>query len=142
VADLITPEQVGARMRRTFADSWLTQVQAHCEDVSGLVRDIADGHLDEATHETVPVAVRRVAYEMVRRAVENPHGFTTEGTDTVFRWQVAEGQDTLYATEEEAEIIRGAVGLGALSGIDMTIDLPERLLYPYRNQIHTMFGDS
>ena len=116
-------------MRRTFTGTTLTQVTAHCTDVSGLVRQIAGDALDNADSTTVPPAVLRVAYEMVRRAIENPHALTQEGTDTVYRWQVAEGNDSVYATDEEEDIIRGAVGAGRLDGVQMDSYLPEHLYY-------------
>jgi hypothetical protein len=127
VAALISVAQVEARLRRTLAGDFRTQAEAFCQDASALARQIADGALDDADHTSVPAAVTPVLYQMVRRAIENPHSLSEEGTDSVYRWKVPSGGEHLYATDEEAEIIRDAVGTAGIGGIDMEGYLPPRL---------------
>ncbi|WP_182667410.1 hypothetical protein, partial [Streptomyces calidiresistens] len=95
--------------------------------------------LDTAT--TVPPAITPVLWEMWRRAFENPHRLAEQGTDSAFRWKVPEGGASPYATEEEQQIIRDAVGADHIGHIDAEGYMPERLLH-IDDSIHlSSFGD-
>jgi hypothetical protein len=127
VAALIEVSAVEARMRRTFTDADLTQVEAFIADASALVRDIADGRLDDATPATVPAAIVPVIVKMIRRAIDNPAAIAEEGSDSTYRWRAVEGATDIYATDREEEIIRGAVGLPGIGCVELEGYLPPRL---------------
>lgn len=124
MADLITLEMYTVRLGRTLNTAQSNQASAFITDASALVRRIANGELDAADSTTVPAAVVPVMVGMVRRGIENPRGV---GSERIGDYQWA-GGGSLYATDEEAAIIQGSVGLNVIREITLTNDLPDRLL--------------
>jgi hypothetical protein len=117
MADLITVEQLEARLKQEFTGTALTQVQGLIADASALVRLVA--RTDFAT--SVPATIVTVVAQMVRRALENPEERTGENIGA-YGYQ-AMGQLTassggaIYVTRAERRIIREAAGRPAVIGI-------------------------
>lgn len=136
MADLMTIDQYQTRLGRSLAPTKATQAEAFLEDASDEVRRIADGELDDATHETVTGTIRLVIFSMVTRAINNPRGVTAQ---RIGDYQ-EQGSRPVYATEEEQQLIRSAVGTSAVGEVELTSDLPQRLLdeaasVPYLNYL-------
>lgn len=105
---LITTTQLTDRLGRTLTTSQETQAEAFLDDASALVLQIAN--LDpEWTDVTLPDAVVPVIVGMVRRALENPRGLTSEQIGN-YQWEAAPGSQSIYATTQERRIIRRAAG--------------------------------
>ena len=114
---LITLVQLTDRLGRPLDATQETQAEAFIDDASALVLQIAN--LDTAwTDADVPDAVVPVVVNMVRRALENPRGLTSEQIGN-YQWQAAAGSSSaIYATAQERRIIRRAAGhlsVGAVS---------------------------
>lgn len=124
MAGLITPEMYRVRLGRALTADQTAQVEALIQDASALVRRIAEGALDAIDSLTVPADVVPVVVAMVRRAVDNPRGLTSERLGD-YQWTGA-GQ-AIYATDEEAAIVRRAVGLSVIGEVTLTNDIPDRL---------------
>lgn len=106
---LITTTQLTNRLGRTLTATQETQAEAFIDDASALVIQIAQ--LDTAwTDATVPDSVVPVLVSMVRRALENPRGLTSEQIGN-YRWEAAPGSLSIYATTDERRIIRRAAGV-------------------------------
>lgn len=131
MADLITVEQFEARTMRTFADASaeLAQLEALIADASALIVDtILDATVtadwDAATPGSVPAGVLPVITAMVRRGLDNPHGFTSERS---FEYQYQGASDAgVFATDREAKALRRAAGRPGLTSRNLDADLPLR----------------
>ena len=121
---LMTLEQYTARLGRPLTGAKADQAEAFLDDASAEVRRIADGALDETTHEDVPGELRLVLFGMVTRARTNPRGLDSE---SIGDWQGG-GMRGVYATEDEKTIIRDCAGISAVREIQLTGDMPQRLL--------------
>ena len=135
---LMTVEQYTARLGRPLSGSRADQAEAFLDDASAEMRRIADGALDETTHEDVPGELRLVLFSMVTRARTNPRGLDSE---SIGDWQGG-GMRGVYATEDEKTIIRDCAGISAVREIQLTGDMPQRLLdeagaYPF----HVYLGE-
>lgn len=124
MADLMTLDQYTARLGRTLTGVKAAQAQAFLEDASAEVRRLAGGAFDDADHETVPAELRLVLFSMVTRARTNPRGLDSE---RIGDWQGG-GMGSVYATDEEKQIIRDCAGISAVREIQLTGDMPQRLL--------------
>lgn len=124
MADLITLEMYTVRLGRTLNSAQSDQVEAFITDASALVRRIANGELDAADSTTVPAVIVPVVVGMVRRGIENPRNNTSEKLGD-YQWA---GGGTIYATDEEAAIVQGAVGMNVIREVTLTNDLPDRLV--------------
>lgn len=124
MADLITMEQLTARIGDVDDH---TEAAALIEDASALLVDIVldDGEGDDwdaETPGTVPRAVVPVVVAMVRRGLDNPHGFESESQQG-YSYRGA-SQAGVFARNGEARIVRKAAGRGSPRSIDLTTDLP------------------
>lgn len=124
MADLISLEMYTVRLGRTLNTAQSSQASAFIADASALVRRIAGGELDSVDDTTVPPEIIPVVVGMVRRGIENPRGNTSERIGD-YQWA---GGGGLYATDEEAAIVQGAVGLNVIREVTLTNDMPDRLL--------------
>lgn len=122
MADLITEAQFTDRTGRTLSASQSTQVGELIADASALVVDIVNdstttGTWDAVTADTVPASIVPVVVAMVRRGLDNPHGFTNESQDGGYSYGGASGSG-VFATRGERRTIRrtaGKLGVGALN---------------------------
>lgn len=108
---LISLLQLTDRLGRTLDATQETQAEAFIDDASALVLQIANLDTDW-TDADVPAAVIPVVVNMVRRAVENPRGLTSEQIGN-YQWQASSGSSAssaIYATTQERRIIRRAAG--------------------------------
>lgn len=124
MADLITLEMYTIRLGRTLNTAQSNQASAYIADASALARRIAGGELDDVDSLTAHPSVIPVVVAMVRRGIENPRGNTSERIGD-YQWA---GGGGLYATDEEAAIIQGAVGANVIREVTLTNDMPDRLL--------------
>lgn len=115
MADLITRADFEARTGRTLSASEVVQVDALIVDASALVRDLADDELV-----TVPASIIPVVVNMVRRGLDNPHGFSSESAEGGYRYAGA-ATEGIFATRQEARTIRRAVGTGAVSELNLEV---------------------
>lgn len=125
MADLISLEMYTVRLGRTLKTAQTDQAEAFISDASALARRIANGELDSVNPDNVPPELIPVIVGMVRRGVENPRGLTSERIGD-YQW-ASEGQ-SIYATDQEAAIIQGSVGLNVIREVTLTNDMPDRLL--------------
>jgi hypothetical protein len=129
VADLITTDQFTDRTGRTLTASQTTQVEAFITDASALVVDIVNDSdttdtWDAASAGTVPASIVPVVVNMVRRALDNPHGYTSEGVGSYnYNGGKTEG---IFATRLEERTIRKAASLAGFGSINLESDLPLR----------------
>lgn len=129
MADLITVEQFEARTRRSFADesAELAQLEALIVDASALVVDvIRDATItdswDASDAGSVPAAVLPVITAMIRRGIDNPHGFTSERS---FEYQYQGASDAgVFATDLEARALRRAAGRSSLGVVELEGHMP------------------
>lgn len=105
---LITTTQLTDRLGRVLDATQTTQAEAFIDDASALVLQIADLETDW-TDADVPDAVVPVVVNMVRRALENPRGLTSEQIGN-YQWQASAGSSAIYATTQERRIIRRSAG--------------------------------
>lgn len=119
-APLVTLVELQARPG--FGDVDTSQAEALLEDVSGIVRDLAAGELDDTVSPDTPAAVRAVVVDMVRRGLSNPLGYQSE---SVGDYSYSRGGGaSLQPTRREVKVIRRAVGFGGVSSLGLTSDLP------------------
>lgn len=128
MADLITVAQWTDRTGRTLSASELTQVGALIEDASALVVNIvADATVtdvwDAATPETVPGAVVPVVVAMVRRGLDNPHGFSQENADGYSYSSAA--TSGVFASRHEAREVRKAASKSPVAALNLSSHLPQ-----------------
>lgn len=129
MADLITVEQFAARTNRSFesGSGELAQLQALIVDASALVVDVVrdatitdDWNADDEG--TVPAGVLPVITAMIRRGIDNPHGFTSERS---FEYQYQGASDAgVFATDLEARALRRAAGLSSLRAVELEGYMP------------------
>jgi len=124
MADLISLGMYTVRLGRTLNTAQTAQAEAYISDASALVRRIAGTELDTVNPDNVPPAIIPVVVGMVRRGIENPRANTSERIGD-YQWA---GGGGLYATDEEAAIVQGAVGLNVIREVTLTNDMPDRLL--------------
>lgn len=125
MADLITLEMYTTRLGRTLNTAQSNQASAYITDASALVRRIAGTELDAVDALAVHPVIVPIVVAMVRRGIENPRGNTSERIGD-YQWA---GGGGLYATDEEAAIIQGAVGANVIREVTLTNDVPDRLLF-------------
>jgi hypothetical protein len=79
---------------------------------------------DAASAGTVPASIVPVVVNMVRRALDNPHGYTSEGVGSYnYNGGKTEG---IFATRLEERTIRKAASLAGFGSINLESDLPLR----------------
>ena len=131
--DLITLAQLAARLGRPLDDDEIgTQAPALIEDASALARDVIANDTITSTWTaaepgTVPPAVIPVVVAMVRRGMDNPHGYQAEGQQAYY-YQGSTGVG-VFATPQEAATLRRAARVGSPRSIDLTAGLPVRRFY-------------
>lgn len=125
MAALITLSMYTVRLGRSLNTAQSAQAEALIDDASALVRRIAQGALDATDSTTLPAELVPVVVGMVRRGIENPRGVNSE---RIGDYQWASLGQSIYATDEEAALIQGSVGLNVIREITLTNDLPDRLL--------------
>ena len=124
MADLITPEQFEVRTGQTMT----AQVGAIITDASAFVVDIVNVDAVTSTWDpaavpsTVPGTVIPVVVAMVRRGLDNPHGFTGESIGD-YSYTGASGVG-LHATRAEARTLRKAAGRGRAGALNLDSYLP------------------
>lgn len=126
MTDLITVDQLEARLAETFTGTALAQVQGLIADASALV--ILAARTDFTTT-GVPAVIVAVVAQMVRRALENPEELTGENIGT-YGWQAQQSSPSggsLYVTRAERRIIREAAGRPAVIGISGDTGLEDPL---------------
>lgn len=121
MADLITVETFAVRTKRdVFADPGdYDHIAALIADASALAIDIVGNPTvtDEWSSDDVPAAVVPVIVAMVRRGVDNPHGFTSERS---FEYQYQGASDAgVFATQRESVALRRAAGRSTLTVVDL-----------------------
>lgn len=118
MADLITVEQLEARLATDFSGTGLTQAEALIADASGLVRQVA--RWTDAEPASVPASIVAVVAQMIRRALDNPSERTAEQIGA-YGWQAQHSSAvtgaSLYITRAERRIIRDAAARPAVIGI-------------------------
>lgn len=127
MADLITVLQWTDRTGRTLSATEQTQVEALIEDASALVVNIVNDAdvtdvWDAATPQTVPGAVVPVVVAMVRRGLDNPHGFTQENADG-YSYSVA-STTGVFATRREAREVRKAAAKSPVGALNLSSYVP------------------
>lgn len=108
MADLVTDAQVTDRLGPDFTTD-AVQVAAFIEDASALVREAAEGELDDVDHTTPPdPAIVPVVVSAVRRALVNPDQNRQE---QIGNYSVTAGVTSgVYLTRDERRTVRKAVG--------------------------------
>lgn len=128
---LITVPDLAARLGVDFTSAQTAQATVLIDDASALVRDIAgEDFIDPVTgFLTVPASIIPVVVAIVRRALNNPMGYTGENMGD-YGWQMNIGSQpaSVFPTRNEKRVIRRAVskfsaGSVALEGY-----------YPYSNK--------
>lgn len=137
MADLITIDQFEARTGRSLTASQVTQATALISDASALAVDIVgDSDITDAwdvdTPGTVPASVVPVVVSMVRRGMDNPHGFTGE-SNPGYSYTGASGVG-VFAERYEVRAIRKAAGTSGVAALNLDSHLP------YRAQIAWLDG--
>ena len=125
MADLITVAQWTARTGRDLTSSEHSQVEALITDASALVVNIVNDATvtDTWTGDDIPGSVVPVVVAMVRRGLDNPHGFTQENVDG---YSYSTGATTgLFATRREAREVRKAAGKAPIGALNLTSHLPQ-----------------
>lgn len=127
MADLITAAQFTDRTGRTLSVTQTTQVAALITDASALAIDIVgDSDItdtwDADTPGTVPASVVPVVVAMVRRGLDNPHGFTSEATGS---YSYSGPGGTVLAERHEVRAIRKAAGTSGVAALNLNSYLPE-----------------
>mgnify|MGYP002737224356 CR=1 FL=1 len=121
---LMTIDQYEARLGRPLSGAKRAQAEAFLADASDVVRRLADGRLDDVAPEEVSGAIRMVLFSMVTRARTNPNGYSSE---RIADYQYS-GAGSVYATDEEKDQIRDDVEISAVRVVQLTGDMPQRLL--------------
>lgn len=122
MADLITVDQFTDRTGRTLTVTQTIQVEAFITDASALVADIInDGDVTDtweaATPGSVPASVVPVIVNMVRRALDNPHGYTSESVGSYnYNGGRTEG---IFATRDEARTVRKAADKSSVGSMNL-----------------------
>lgn len=126
MADLITIDQFEARTGRTLTASQFTQAQALITDASALVADLVnDATITGAwTDATVPASIVPVVVGMVRRGIDNPHGYSGESVGTYS--YAGASQTGVFASRDEARAIRRAAGTSGIASLNLDSHLPAR----------------
>lgn len=127
MADLITVQQWTARTGRDLTNTEYVQVEALIEDASALVANIVNDATvtdtwDATDPGTVPGAVVPVVVAMVRRGLDNPHGFTQENADG-YSYSVA-STTGVFATRYEAREVRKAAAKSPIGALNLSSHLP------------------
>ena len=121
MADLITIEQLEARLVRTFEGDTLAQAEALIDDASALVIDAAG--TDFATG--VPATVVALVAQVIRRALDNPGELTAENIGS-YGWQSnprsTAGGAAIYLTRAERRLARKAAGRSSFTSMDLASD--------------------
>lgn len=129
MADLITLQQFEDRTGRALAGTPQgTQAQELIGDASALVIDIVDDPettdtWDAAVADSVPRPVVPVVVAMVRRGLDNPHGYTQQSIGS-YSHSGASGRG-VFTTRQEARIIRKAAGTSGVGALNLDSYLPE-----------------
>lgn len=124
MADLIDLATFESRTGRTLSVAQATQVEGLISDASSLVVDIvADATVTDLWDTvTVPGSVVPVLVKMVRRELDNPHGFTGENTEA-YSYSGAYGSG-VFATRDEERAIRRAVRRSGAGSLNLESYLP------------------
>lgn len=126
MADLITTEQLEARLARSFEGDALAQAETLIEDASALVVHVAG--TDFATG--VPGVVVATVAQVIRRALDNPAELTAENIGG-YGWQAqhSSGPGTssssgaaIYLTRAEKRLVRQAAGRSTFASVSMASD--------------------
>lgn len=127
MADLITVEQLEARLKLEFTGTALAQAEALIADASALARQVA--RWTEAEPTSVPATVVGVVAQMVRRALENPGELAAEnmGTYGYQAQQSSPSGGSIYVTRAERRIIREAAERPAVITISSDTGLSDPL---------------
>jgi len=128
MADFITATQWTDRTGRTLSSAeQVHQLDALIEDASALVVNIVNDATvtdlwDAHTPGTVPGAVVPVVVAMVRRGLDNPHGFSQENADG---YSYSVGSTTgVFATRYEAREVRKAAAKSQMGALNLSSHLP------------------
>lgn len=124
MADLITIDQFEVRSGRSLTSAQLTQAEALVTDASALVVSIVNDAdvTDSWTSITVPASVVPVVVGMVRRGIDNPNGYQSESIGS-YSYSGASASG-VFATREEARVIRRAAGTSGVSSLNLDGHLP------------------
>lgn len=123
MTDLISIEQLEARLMRTLVEPERAAASAFITDASALaVLAVNDTAITDDWSTGNPAALVPVIVGMVRRALDNPHGYTSEqNSGYLYQGGKTEG---IFATDEEVAVIRKAAGKGVLGSVVLSVDLP------------------
>lgn len=119
MADLINVGQFEARLGRSLTATQLFQAESLIADASALVVDIVN---DVAVTDTwdvgsVPPAVVPVVVSMVRRAIDNPAGFSQQSAGS---FSVSSPNTSgLFATRDEIRAVRKAAGTSGIASLNL-----------------------
>jgi hypothetical protein len=107
MADLITVEQLEARLATEFSGTDLAQAEAYISDASAIVIHVAGTDFADGT----PGVIVGVVAQMVRRALDNPGELTGEQIGA-YGWQNQHAGSpsggAIYVTRAERKLIREA----------------------------------
>lgn len=126
--DLITRSQFTDRTGYSLSSAQETQVDALIADASALVIEIAGAptvtdswDVDESGNDT-PATIIPVVVNMVRRAFDNPHGYTSEQmSDYLYQGGKTSG---IFATAEERRFISRAASRSGYMQLDSFLAAP------------------
>jgi hypothetical protein len=114
--DLVTPEQLQARLQRPspFSGAELARVQGVCEDASVLVRFESGNNWldpDDPTQTKAPEIVYLIARRCAERAVRNPSNTSAESAaDYSYQRNGTVGEGSLFLTDREIADLKQANG--------------------------------
>lgn len=130
MADLITLEGLAVRFGRTFTTAEEAQAGLYIADASALVVDVVGDSTVTDTWDavTVPPSVVPVVAAMVRRAMDNPLGFSQE---THGDYTYSTGSTSgIFTTPAEERTIRRAAAKNAVGTVLLESHLTEYPVSP------------
>lgn len=116
MVSLLTTSQYQIRANATLDEGETAQVQALIDDASAEVLDVGDSTWDA---DSVPGVVVSVVYQMVRRAIENPHGYQSERLGDYSYVRAADGveKSAMTMTKDEYRKVRRAAAKSNVSTV-------------------------
>ncbi len=120
----VTPDAVALRLGRRIGSSDLDPdlLDALIADACALVDQIVSADTASTWSNGAPAAVVPVIVSMIRRALDNPHGYTSESNmGYAYSGGKSEG---IFATDDERRAILSAAGVGGVRSVDISIPFP------------------
>lgn len=120
---MITVGDLETRFGRTFTATETAQATAFIADAEALVVEtVGDATVTDVWATTPPAAVIPVLVNMVRRAMDNPHGLSGETNE---RYSYTGGKpEGIFATGDEVRALRRAANKTGVGALDLEGYLP------------------